>query len=75
MRRVSVCGVMIVSACGCASVDGANAPRGKDDVYVTGSHLPRRTPPTSGEIGTISGSEAQELLRKGSGPLPQGPGR
>lgn len=68
MRCIMVCGVMIVSVCACAGVD--SAPRAKDDVYITGSNLPRRTPPTSGEVGSISGSEAQEFLRKGGVPLP-----
>ena len=76
MRREILCGVMLVSVCGCASVDSADTPRAKEDVYITGSNLPRRIPPTSGEITTISGSEAQELLRKGTVPLPSpGSGR
>jgi hypothetical protein len=74
MNRAVGCGVLVLSACGCASAEHADT-RTKEDVYITGSNLPRRVPPTRGEITTISGSEAQELLRKGAVPLPQGPGR
>ena len=66
--------LLLLSVCGCTHVD--DGQRGtREENYITGSNLPRRVPPTRGEITTISGSEAQEMLRKGAVPLPQGAGR
>jgi hypothetical protein len=73
IRSIS-CALAALSACGCAGVESATA-RSQDDVYITGSHLPRRIPPTRGEVSSVSGSEAQELVRGRVGPPAPGSGR
>lgn len=72
--RLVSCALAAMSVCGCAGVETANT-RAQDDVYITGSHLPRRIPPTRGEVSSVSGSEAQELLRGRVGPPAPGSGR
>lgn len=72
--RLIGCALAALSACGCAGTDTGNA-RAQDDTYITGSHLPRRIPPTRGEVSSVSGGEAQELLRGRVGPPPPGSGR
>ena len=69
--RLIGCAVVALSVCGCAGVDQTNT-RAQDDVYITGSNLPRRVPPTRGEVGSVSGSDAQDLLR--GRVVPRGPG-
>ena len=70
MRLISTA-LAALSLCGCAGNDTVNT-RTQDDVYVTGSNLPRRIPPTRGEVSSVSGSEAQELLRGRVGPRSPG---
>ena len=73
MRLISAA-LAALSLCACAGTDTGNA-RTQDDVYITGSHLPRRIPPTRGEVSSVSGSEAQEMVRGRVGPPAPGTGR
>lgn len=72
--RLIGCALAALCVCACADTDSGNT-RTQEDAYITGSHLPRRIPPTRGEVSSVSGSEAQELMRGRVGPPPPGAGR